>query len=111
LTVSALSLVAAATGLWIASQQVLALDEPWRYAVLSAVVVIPGFAMGIPFPLGMRFLLKRPQERAFAWAVNGCASVLGSIATAQIAISAGFEWILAAAVISYALALWGVPRS
>jgi hypothetical protein len=110
LLASALSLTAAATGLWMFSPQVLALDQPWRYAVLSFMVMIAGFAMGVPFPLGMRFLLHRPVDRAFAWAVNGCASVLGSIATAQIAISAGFEWILAAAVISYALALGGLRR-
>ena len=110
LMASALSMMATAIGLWMFSAQVLALDEPWRYAVLSLLVMIPGFAMGVPFPLGMRFLLQRPVDRAFAWAVNGCASVLGSIATAQIAISAGFEWILAAAVISYALALGGVRR-
>ena len=111
LAASALGLLLAATGLWMFSRQVLALDEPWRSAALSLAVLIPGFAMGIPFPLGMRFLLQRPVDRAFAWAVNGCASVLGSIATAQIAISAGFEWLLAAAVISYALALGGVRRS
>ncbi|MGE5257570.1 MAG: hypothetical protein ACM3KE_12910 [Hyphomicrobiales bacterium] len=110
LLASGLSLMAAASGLWIFAHQVLALDEPWRYAVLSLVVILPGLAMGVPFPLGMRFLMQRSVDRAFAWAVNGCASVLGAIATAQIAISAGFEWILAAAVISYGLAFFGVRR-
>jgi hypothetical protein len=105
-----LGLLLAAAALWGASRQLLALDEPWRFAVLSLAVAVPGFAMGVPFPLGMRFLLQRPVDRAFAWAVNGCASVLGAIATAQIAISAGFGWLLAAAVASYALALCGVRR-
>lgn len=111
LMVSALGLLLAAAALWFFSRQLLALNEAWRYAALSLIVAIPGFAMGVPFPLGMRFLLQRPVDRAFAWAVNGCASVLASIVTAQIAISAGFGWVLAAAVLSYALALWGAPRS
>lgn len=111
LMASAGGLLLAAAALWLFSRQILALDEVWRYAALSLIVAIPGFAMGVPFPLGMRFLLQRPVDRAFAWAVNGCASVLASIATAQIAISAGFGWVLAAAVISYALALCGVRRS
>jgi hypothetical protein len=62
--------------------------------------------MGLPFPLGMRFLLQRPLDRAFAWSVSGCASVLASIAAAQIAISAGLHWILCASLSAYALAFW-----
>jgi hypothetical protein len=73
-------------------------------------MMIPGFAMGVPFPLGMRLLLRRPVDRTFAWAVNGCASVLGSIAAAQIAISGGLPWILCAALICYGLALWGAKE-
>jgi hypothetical protein len=100
------ALLLAGAGLWLCSQQLLALPEFWRYAALAAGTMIPGFALGAPFPLGMRFLLQRPAERAFAWAVNGSASVLASVAAAQIAVSAGLHWILGAALAGYALAFW-----
>jgi hypothetical protein len=107
LAAAAASLVLAAGGLWFFARELLALPETWRYAALSIFIMIPGFFMGAPFPLGMRFLLQNAADRTFAWAVNGCFSVLASIAAAQIAISVGFAWIAAAAVACYAFALWG----
>jgi hypothetical protein len=104
---AAVALVWVGVLLWIFAGRLLALPEFWRYAVLAVSVVLPGFAMGMPFPLGMRFLLHLPEDRAFAWAANGCASILSSIAAAQIAISGGLHWILGAAIICYALAYWG----
>jgi len=52
----------------------------------------------------MRFLLKIPSQRAYAWVVNGCASVLASVAATQIAISSGIKSILWGAVAAYGLA-------
>jgi len=63
-----------------------------------------GFLVGLPFPLGMRYLLKSPVERAYAWTANGCTSVLSSILSAQIAISSGISTILVCSVLSYILA-------
>lgn len=72
--------------------------------VLALLLLLPlGFLIGIPFPLGMRRLLDGPGERAYAWAANGCASVLASIASAQIALSMGITAILAFAVVAYLL--------
>jgi hypothetical protein len=105
------ALLAAGIALGLFSSRLLALPEIWRYAALAAGTMIPGFAMGAPFPLGMRFLLHRPADKALAWAVNGCASVLASIAAAQMAISAGLHWILAAALFCYGLAFWGSRTS
>jgi MFS family permease len=107
LLAAALALVWVGILLWIFAGRVLALPEFWRYAVLAVSVMIPGFAMGMPFPIGMRFLMHIPEDRAFAWAANGCASILASIAAAQIAISGGLHWLLGAALICYALAYWG----
>ena len=64
-----------------------------------------GFIMGLPFPLGMRYLFDSPEQRAYGWAVNGCASVLASIVSAQIALSYGISHILACGAASYLLAL------
>jgi hypothetical protein len=64
-----------------------------------------GFLMGLPFPLGMQFWLHSPVQRAYAWSVNGCASVLTSILSTQIAISYGIPVIMICAAFSYGVAL------
>jgi hypothetical protein len=62
-----------------------------------------GFLMGIPFPGGLAWLRERaPGLIPWAWAVNGCTSVLASVLAAIIALSAGFSWVLAAAALAYA---------
>ena len=60
--------------------------------------------MGIPFTIGMRDLAPDHLQRAYAWAINGCASVLLSIVSAQLALSLGFRSILIGAAIAYAMA-------
>ena len=66
-----------------------------------------GLLMGLPFSVGMRLLLNTPMDRAYAWATNGCASVLTSIAATQVAISRGIPPIIMLAAASYFLALFG----
>ncbi len=69
-----------------------------------------GFLMGVPFPRGLDWLRERaPHLIPWAWAVNGCASVLSSVLAAMLALSAGFTWVLAAAALTYAGA-WLVLR-
>ena len=67
-----------------------------------------GFLVGLPFTLGMRYLLKTPNQRAYAWAINGSASVLTAIASAQIAISFGIYQLLIGAVLAYVLTLMSI---
>jgi hypothetical protein len=50
-----------------------------RYFTALLLMLPAGFLMGMPFPLGMRYLLNSPVQRAYAWSVNGCASVLSAI--------------------------------
>jgi len=111
LAAAALVLGLAATSLMLFSSQVLALPALERGSVLLLAVMLPGFVMGMSFPLGMRHLAQSLPAKSFAWAANGCASVLGSILSAQIAISAGFEWILTAAVLSYGVAFLAVLKT
>jgi len=75
-----------------------------RYFLALLLLLPVGFLVGLPFPLGMRYLLKSPVERAYAWTANGCTSVLSSIVSAQIAISSGISTILVCSVLSYILA-------
>jgi hypothetical protein len=64
-----------------------------------------GFLMGMPFPGGLAWLRRRaPGLVPWAWAVNGCTSVLASVLAAMVALSAGFSWVLAGAALAYAAA-------
>ena len=94
---------------WIVGH-ILGYTATWQYTCAFLLVFPVGFFMGLPFPLGMRYLLKNPAQRAYAWSVNGCASVLTSIGAAQIALSFGIRYIMAAAIIGYALALASLGR-
>jgi hypothetical protein len=81
-----------------------------RYLIALFLIFPTGFMMGLPFPLGMRYLLNSPVQRAYAWSVNGCASVLSAIVAAQAAISFGIPLVAVGAVAAYLLALGAVKR-
>ena len=81
-----------------------------RYLIALFFILPIGFMMGLPFPLGMRNFLDNPVQRAYAWSVNGCASVLSAIFAAQIAISVGIPLIAAGAVLAYLLALGAIKN-
>jgi hypothetical protein len=54
---------------------------------------IPGFLLGVPFPLLLRRIAPS-SGMSLAWAVNGCASVLASSAAGLIAAGAGLSILL-----------------
>ena len=86
-------------------------DFEIRRYVVSLLVILPvGVLMGLPFPLAMQSLLDHPSQRAYAWAVNGCASVLSSIAAAQLAISMGIPSIAFFAIASYLVAVGAAKK-
>src|SRR4030067_32112 len=61
------------------SDALLGWEIPWR--ALAAVIGLAPLAilMGLPFPLGLTWLEgDAPDLAAWAWAVNGCASVIAS---------------------------------
>jgi spermidine synthase len=87
---------------------------------VSAGLLVPlGFAMGMPFPAGLRALAGRsPAELAFppadetsgnlvewAWAMNAASSVLGSVLAIIIAIQFGLNVTLACGAGAYLVAL------
>jgi hypothetical protein len=68
-----------------------------------------GFLMGIPFPTGLAWLHRRgPRLVPWAWAINGCVSVLASITAAMLAVSFGFSWVIVAAAVAYGVAWWAI---
>jgi len=69
----------------------------------SALLLVPvGFAMGMPFPTGLRQLAERGQGGVeWAWAMNAGASVLGSALAMAVAIHLGIAATLAAGAAAY----------
>ncbi len=80
--------------------------------VFSSALVMPaGILMGIPFPLGISLLhTAAPRLIPWAWAVNGCFSVLAPILAIMLALSAGFQSVLFCGSSMYLLAFWVIHR-
>lgn len=80
-----------------------ALPDPLR--ILAAIVLIAplGFCMGMPFPLGLAQLAKHePGLIPWAWAINGCASVISAVLANLLAIHLGVSTIIVLALGMYA---------
>jgi hypothetical protein len=80
--------------------------------VISGALLVPlGFAMGMPFPTGLRALAAMTHEGAggnsveWAWAMNAASSVLGSVLAIVIAIQFGLNVTLSCGAAAYLLAL------
>jgi hypothetical protein len=75
---------------------------PLRAVLAGAVIAPPAVLMGLPFPLGLRVLAGRDRTRiAWAWAVNGFASVVAAPLAAVIALEAGSAAVFATAAGAY----------
>ena len=79
--------------------------------IVSGLLLVPlGFAMGMPFPTGLRAFSSNPSlpgqmanENAveWAWAMNAASSVLGSVLAMVIAIQFGLNATLACGAVAY----------
>ncbi len=83
-----------------------ALSLTAQYVWAFALLLPAGLLMGLPFPVAMQRGLESPFQRAHAWAANGCASVLASILSVQVALNFGISTIMLAAVCSYLISLF-----
>ncbi|MBI5026033.1 MAG: hypothetical protein HZC12_04735 [Nitrospirae bacterium] len=64
-----------------------------------------GLLMGIPFPMGIKILGERNAPLIpWAWAINGCFSVLAPILTIMLAMAVGFKVVLWFGALTYILA-------
>jgi len=76
-----------------------------RIGVAVAITGPLGFLMGIPFPLGVRYAATHAKPLLpWIWALNGYASVLGSVSAVILAIQIGFTAVLFVGIGVYALA-------
>ncbi|MCP4470833.1 MAG: hypothetical protein GY815_09130 [Gammaproteobacteria bacterium] len=101
----------------------LALLEPlmqlagsWQFGariLLSIALIAPlGFCMGMPFPIGLSALTTGPPSlTAWAWGINGCASVISAILATLLAIHFGFNAVIVLALGCYLAAAVSFPES
>jgi hypothetical protein len=89
---------------------ILGLPIFYKYIATLLILMPTGFFMGLPFPFGMQHLLIGPVQRAYGWSVNGCASILAAIASAQIVLGIGIPVLVGCAVISYLMAQVALGR-
>lgn len=75
--------------------------------LISGALIVPlGVLMGIPFPTGLRALDELDDRRVeWAWALNGGATVLGSVSSMIIAIHFGLNVTLVVGAMAYVVAL------
>ena len=74
-----------------------------RMLVTVASIAPLGLLMGMPFPKGLGLLESRaPQWIPWAWGVNGAASVVASVLASLVALTWGFQWVLALGALCYA---------
>jgi hypothetical protein len=73
-------------------------------AILAVLSLAPlAILMGMPFPLGLAWLERNaPDLVPWAWAVNGCASVVAAVLAAILALSYGFTVVLLLGAAAYA---------
>jgi MFS family permease len=70
-----------------------------RVAICVVTLLCAGLAMGLLFPLGMARFDDR--NRSWYWAINGAASVLGSVLALAAALVVGFSFVLWCAIVFY----------
>lgn len=73
-------------------------------SLVAALSLAPlALLMGLPFPLGLAWLETRSSQLIpWAWAVNGCASVIASVLAAILSLSYGFTVVLLIGAGAYA---------
>ena len=82
---------------------------PARVAMSVLLLAPLGLLMGMPFPLGIRLVTQTNEPLVpWAWGVNGCAAVVGSILSVMLAQSFGFTAVLGIALVVYMVGLGAV---
>jgi hypothetical protein len=112
--VLALALLVIPYGLLIntVAQSLLPFPMPLRFVLVFLLIMPVGVLMGMPFPLGMRLLgEKAPGLIPWAWAVNGCFSVLAPLLATMLAMSSGFRGVFLLGAAMYAMAFAVIKKT
>jgi hypothetical protein len=91
---------------------VLGLGSAARVTVGVAILAPVSFALGMPFPLGVRLLERdAPDLVPWAWACNGFLTVIGSVLCLILSMAAGHTSALALGAICYLVAAWSIAAA
>ena len=85
---------------------------PWRFASVILLMAPIALIMGLFFPTGIRYLERSGQNSLipWAWGINGCTSVVGTVLATMIAIHYGFNAVVIAATMFYVVAALNFPK-
>jgi hypothetical protein len=85
---------------------------PGYMKILTAILLLGplAFSMGMPFPLALTAVgADAPDLIPWAWAVNGCASVIAAVLATLLAVHFGFAAVVLTALVLYGLAAATFP--
>jgi spermidine synthase len=86
-------------------QALIAIPFAARVAVIVVLLLVPSVLMGLFMPAGLQALRnERSDFVPWAWGINGCTSVFGSVAAILIALVHGFSMVLWVGACCYAVA-------
>ncbi|MBI3756209.1 MAG: hypothetical protein HY265_08625 [Deltaproteobacteria bacterium] len=85
-------------------------EFPQRVACSIVLLALLGFFMGMPFPMGIRYLAIRKGKGfiPWAWGINGAFSVAGSIMAAMLALGIGLSGVMFTASVLYLCAFLSI---
>ena len=80
--------------------------------MLGVLILLPvAFLMGMPFPLGVRWVEEKTRARiAWAWGIDGYASVISATGAMLIAVTAGLNVPIYIAAAAYGIAAWAAGK-
>ena len=80
----------------------IALPLPLKALCAFVLIAPPAFVMGMPFPLGLRFLGRHSERQVpWAWGINGCLAVVSAALAAVLAVEGGFVMVMLLAAACY----------
>lgn len=92
-------------------RELIVLPHAARLSIAVLLIAPVAFLMGVPFPLGIRAIAATGGKHIpWAWAANGCASVVGSVCAVLGAMVWNFSTMLVIAGAIYVLALTLITR-
>ncbi|MBT8087984.1 MAG: SAM-dependent methyltransferase, partial [Gammaproteobacteria bacterium] len=92
-------------------QRFMGYPDAAKILISNALIAPLAFAMGVPFPLGLKRVAdSMPEFIPWAWGINGFASVVSSVLATLLAIEFGFTLVIVIAVLCYASAALIIER-
>ena len=87
-------------------QQVARLSFQLKFILSLVLIALPGFFMGMPFPIGIKKLsVANEINLPWAWGINGCMSVISAALATLLTVETGFTVVMLLAAVAYLLCL------